>query len=290
MEVKIKNRNNEFIEVKNGKHKTLRFLYGTFIGRTMLKALTRPVVSKAAGAVMNSRMSAGFVKGFVQKNGIDLSEYEKSRFKSYNEFFTRKIKSIKRPVDKNNEAFISPCDSKLLVFDINKDSEFCIKESYYSTGDLIGDNEKAKEFNGGKCLIFRLSVDDYHRYCYIDDGTKGKSKFIKGELHTVNPIALKKYNIYKRNCRYCTFLETENFGEVAQIEVGAMMVGRIVNYYGKEKFKRGEEKGYFEFGGSTVVLLVKKGYIYLDDDILKNSLELIETKVKLGERIGGKLQ
>ncbi len=290
MEVRIKNRNNEFIEVKKGKNKTLKFLYGTFIGRTMLKALTRPVVSKAAGAVMNSRMSAGFVKGFVQKNGIDLSEYEKSRFKSYNEFFTRKIKSIKRPVDKNNEAFISPCDSKLLVFDINEDSEFCIKESYYSTGDLIGDTEKAKEFNGGKCLIFRLSVDDYHRYCYIDDGTKGKSKFIKGELHTVNPIALKKYNIYKRNCRYCTFLETENFGEVAQIEVGAMMVGRIVNYYGKEDFKRGEEKGYFEFGGSTVVLLVKKGYIYLDDDILKNSNDLIETKVKLGERIGGKLQ
>lgn len=134
-------------------------------------------------------------------------------------------------------------------------------------------------------MIFRLEVDDYHRYCYIDSGTKTENTFINGELHTVNPIALEHYNIYKRNCREYTVLHTENFGDVVQVEVGAMMVGRIVNRHGAAEVVRGEEKGKFEFGGSTIVLLVQEDMIRIDDDILRNSAENIETVVKYGEKV-----
>ena len=144
----------------------------------------------------------------------------------------------------------------------------------------------ANRFCGGYCLIFRLEVDDYHRYCYIDNGTKTDNTFIAGELHTVNPVALERYNIYKRNSREYTVLHTENFGDVVQVEVGAMMVGRIVNHHGEGGFCRGEEKGKFEFGGSTIVMLFGKDTICPDEDILRNSAEGIETVVKYGEKIG----
>lgn len=138
-------------------------------------------------------------------------------------------------------------------------------------------------------MIFRLCVDDYHRYCYIDDGVKNEDIFIKGELHTVNPIALEKYNIYKRNCREYTMLHTENFGDVVQVEVGAMLVGRIKNrHWNTHYFSKGEEKGMFEYGGSTVVLLFEKDTVEVDKDILANSAKGIETAVKYGEKIGAK--
>jgi phosphatidylserine decarboxylase len=141
-------------------------------------------------------------------------------------------------------------------------------------------------FSGGLCLIFRLEVDDYHRYCYIDDGFKTENTYIKGELHTVNPIALGRYNVYKRNSREYTLIHTDHFGDVVQVEVGAMLVGRICNHHGTAAVRRGQEKGKFEFGGSTIVMLLEKGAAEIDRDILKNSSEGIETVVKYGEKIG----
>jgi phosphatidylserine decarboxylase len=154
---------------------------------------------------------------------------------------------------------------------------------------LINNEELAAEYIGGICLIFRLTVDDYHRYCYFDNGTKGNNTFIKGVLHTVNPIALGKYNIYKRNSREYTVLETENFGKAVQDEVGALLVGRIKNLHQTHTFKRGEEKGMFEFGGSTVVLLLKNNTAVIDDDIINNTKANIETVVRMGEVIGHKI-
>jgi phosphatidylserine decarboxylase len=137
---------------------------------------------------------------------------------------------------------------------------------------------------GGYCLIFRLTVDNYHRYCYIDNGTKSEN--ILFPAFCTRSIRYSREDInYKRNCREYTVLHTENFDDVVQIEVGAMMVGRIKNHHGACSFKKGEEKGMFEFGGSTIVLLVKKDILSIDGDILANSAENIETAVKMGERI-----
>jgi phosphatidylserine decarboxylase len=178
----------------------------------------------------------------------------------------------------------------LSVYKINKDSTFKIKDSYYTISDLLDGNEIYKDYINGLCLIFRLSVDDYHRYCYIDNGNKSKNTFIKGELHTVQPIALEKYNIYKRNSRVYTILHTENFNDVIQVEVGALIVGKIVNYLQEYSFKKGEEKGMFEFGGSTIVLLVKENIVNIDEEIIENTMRGLETIVKYGERIGVKYE
>ena len=284
----IKSRQGEYIDVCTS-DKALEFLYGTVIGRVLLKLVARRFVSRIVGVYMNSRLSKIHIKKTVKRIGIDLSDYEKSIFLSYNDFFTRKIKSEKRPIDKNLESFISPCDAKVCVYKISDKSLFYIKNSVYSVKTLLGDNnELASKYNGGYCLIFRLTVDDYHRYSYIDNGRKSRNVFIPGLLHTVKPIALEKYNIYKQNCREYTVLDTDNFGQIVQIEVGAMMVGKINNLHQSHSYKKGEEKGFFEFGGSTIVLLVKENVITIDSDILKNSAENIETVVRLGERIAVK--
>lgn len=281
----IKDRNGEIVVTNEKQNILLKKLYGTVCGRVILKALTAPAVSKAAGAFMDSRLSVPLIKRFIKSSGIDTSQYVMKKFRSYNEFFTRRVKRGMRPIDRMPSHFISPCDSKLTVYKIGKSSVFRIKGSRYRVSDLIQNDFLAKRYEGGYCMIFRLEVDDYHRYCYIDSGTKTENTFINGELHTVNPIALEHYNIYKRNCREYTVLHTENFGDVVQVEVGAMMVGRIVNRHGAAEVVRGEEKGKFEFGGSTIALLVQEDMIRIDDDILRNSAENIETVVKYGEKV-----
>ena len=271
--------------INNG---SLVFLYHTAVGRMFLKVLINPAISKMAGWFMDSRISAVMIRHFIKKNNIDVSEYEERKYISYNDFFTRKINDTSRKIDMKKNSLIAPCDSKLTAYKINDKSIFKIKDSYYRVEDLLKDDKLAKKYRDGYCLIFRLSVDDYHRYCYIDNGSKKENKYIKGVLHTVRPIALENYNIYKRNAREYTVLKTENFGEVVQVEVGAIMIGRIKNYHQEYNFTKGEEKGMFEFGGSTIVLLIEKNRVDIDQEILKNTENNYETIVKLGTKIGTK--
>ncbi len=269
----------------------LRKLYGTAGGRMALKVLVRPWVSRLGGAVLSSRISKLAIPGFVKKNGIDMRQYEHKRYKSYNDFFTRRIRKGMRPVEPEPAGFISPCDSRLTVHEICDGASFHIKNTQYTMHSLFRDSRLAEEYRGGLLLLFRLTVDDYHRYCYTDNGTKSCDTYINGVFHTVNPFAGQILPIYKENSRcYCT-LETENFGKLLHMEVGALMVGKIVNYHkhGGFSFKRGQEKGRFEFGGSTVILCVKKDVLRVDEDILANSREGIETKVRMGEKIGERI-
>ena len=265
----------------------LEKLYGTVIGRCVLKILVCRFVSNIGGWYMNSSLSKHMIKSFIEENKIDMSQYIDKEFTSYNDFFTRKIIEGKRPFLVNDNVLISPADSKLSCYRIDDDSCFLIKNTLYSLSDLLNNDILAKEYLNGYCLIFRLSVDDYHRYSYIDDGKIVESKYIPGEFHTVNPIANDYYPIYKRNSRNYTIIESKNFGKMIQMEVGAMMVGKIVNY-DKKYCHKGEEKGYFEFGGSTVIILFKDNQVIIVDDIIKNTNEGKETVVKLGETIGKK--
>ena len=158
------------------------------------------------------------------------------------------------------------------------------EDAYYSIDSLV-EKRILEDYIDGYALVFRLTTDNYHRYCYVDSGSKGINYQINGVLHTVQPISLKKYNFFKTNGREYTILNTNNFGKIIEVEVGALGIGRIVNHHEVHTFKKGEEKGYFEFGGSTIVLLVKKNTIVIDEDILENSKEGIETIVKYGEGI-----
>lgn len=280
----IKDREDNLDYDKEGK--LVSFLYNSVLGRVLLKILCLPFISKIIGFILSSRISKLFIKPFIKKNKIDMSLYESVKYKSFNSFFVRKKKHIN--FEMNRDVFISPCDAKLSIYDVNEYSCFEIKNSFYSLRDLLNEDEIYKEYIDGKALVFRLCKDDYHRYHYIDDGKQEDNYFVRGVLNTVRPIAYRKCKVFKRNSREYTTLHTENFGDVVEVEVGATLVGKIKNLKSNNSFKRGEEKGMFLFGGSTIVLLVKKNSVIIDKDIVNNSLRNIETRVKCGERIGVK--
>ena len=269
----------EIVQYGAGK---LAFLYNNPLGRLLLGIAVSPFVSNVYAWKNSRKSSAKKIPGFIKEHNIDMSDYENREYKSFNDFFTRKIRYGKRPVDMAPEALISPADSKLLVYEIEKDTTLRIKGRTYTADEILADSENAGEFAGGYALVFRLTVDDYHRFCYPDRGCLISRRLIKGKLHTVSPVS-KDHKIYMENTRSVNLLKTENFGTVAYIEVGAMLIGRIVDN-GTDVFEKGQEKGYFEPGGSTVVILVKN--VEIDKDIMEQSASGIETKVRYGERIG----
>lgn len=287
--MKLMHRNGILTEEKDSQERLLAVLYGTLWGRMLLKPLTAPFVSKAAGLFLSSGLSCFLIDPFIRKNRIDMSQFEKRRYKSYNDFFSRRLCPGARPLDHKPRHLISPCDSRLTVLKITPKSHFTLKQTRYSTESLLKDQRLAREYAGGYALIFRLCVDDYHRYCYVADGEKTANVRIPGILHTVNPIANDYYPIYKENSREYSILRTREFGDILMMEVGALLVGKIVNHHGRAKVRRGEEKGYFQFGGSTVVLLLKAGTVKIDADIMENSRQGIETRVRYGEKIGEKI-
>ncbi|WP_195978339.1 phosphatidylserine decarboxylase [Blautia luti] len=272
---------------ENEQDKFLRHLYNDRGGRLCLRVLVQPFVSKMAGVFLNTGLSARFVPGFVEKNRIDLGVYEKQKFSSWNDFFTRRIREGERPIDERKNILVSPCDGKLSVYRIGEGSRFFIKDTEYTVEQLLRNKKLADRYLGGYAMVFRLTVDDYHHYCYVADGEKSVNVTLPGVYHTVNPAANEVFPIYRENAREYTLLKTKEFGTILMMEVGAMMVGKITNLWrGTCGVKKGQEKGRFEFGGSTIILLLQHGKVRLDHDLLENTEEGYETIVKMGERIG----
>ena len=233
-------------------------IYSSAPGRALSGLLARPFISKAAGRFMDSRLSAPFIRPFIKKHRIDLSQAEQDRYKSFNAFFTRRLKKGARPVSSDASALVSPCDALLTAYDIGEESVFPIKGRTYSVKELLKDDALAEEFSGGRCLVFRLTPTDYHRYIFPCEGRITGFRHIPGVYHTVRPNALKNTHVFYENTREWTLMETPVFGKVLMMEVGALLVGRIVNTVKEGAFTRWQEKGWFEFGGSTIVLLLKK--------------------------------
>lgn len=272
----------------DGQDRLLEWMYGTAPGRCLVKFLIRPWVSRSAGWLLDRRISALAVKPFIKSNRIRMEDYEQRKFHSFNDFFTRQVLPGKRPIDPEPMHLIAPCDSKLTAYPIGSDSRFCVKGVEYTLEGLLGDEALAERFLGGTLLLFRLTVGDYHRYAYVDSGWIGEEHRIEGVYHTVNPAASGRCPIYRENTREYALLESPVFGTMLQMEVGATMVGRIVNNPGNRQVQRGQEKGRFEFGGSTVIVLLQGGAAVIDQDILDNTQEDVETIVRLGQSIGRK--
>lgn len=273
----------------NGGNAFLQLMYRSAAGRAILSPITLPCVSKLVRFFLNSPLSVPMIGSFIEKNGIDMSASEKQSFHSFNDFFTRKLVKGSRPFDSDPNRLCATCDGKLTAFKINEDSVFEIKGTPYTVSELLHSRKLAERYKGGWCFIFRLEPSDYHRYVYIDNGVKTDNYFINGRLHTVQPIAINRCKVFKTNCREFTLMKTRRFGDVVQIEVGALCVGKISNSCGKGSFKCGEEKGLFEFGGSTIIQLFKSGTVSPDYDILMNTASDMETPVKQGEAIGYRL-
>lgn len=280
--MKVYNRQNKSYEnlEQYGEGK-LEFLYNNTLGRMFLKLAVSPLVSKIYGMINSRRSSIKKIPSFIKKQGIDMDDYEDRDYISFNDFFIRKIRPNKRPIDMTKEVLISPADSKLLVYRLDERTRMKVKGRDYTADEILGLD--ADIFRNGYALVFRLSMDNYHRYCFPDSGSVVSKKKIKGRLHTVSSIS-KDHKIYRENYREVNLLKTDHFGMMAFVEVGALLVGKIVNHE-LDTFSKGQEKGFFEPGGSTIIMFVGNN-IQIDEDILTQSVEGIETKVLYGEKVG----
>lgn len=271
----------KYTEEKEYGKKGLNFLYNTIFGRILLKIFfCRKIYSELNAAYMRSRLSVRKIRPFAEKYGIDLSLFEGKNFDSFDDFFTRKCVFT---TDCAPEELIAPCCGRLSAYTINEELSLKIKGSVYSLTELVGSLD-ASGYRGGICLVYRLAVEDCHRYVFCDDGEIIRTENIRGVLHTVRPVS-ERFRVFAHNHRVCTLLRTKRFGNVVQIEVGALQVGKIVNHNIKS-FSRMDEKGFFRFGGSTIIQLFQKNAVSVDEDIEKLSESGIEVLVKTGERVG----
>ena len=279
------------IDGTTGQDHLLEVIYGHALTRMLLRPFLSPAVSDICGKFLSTRLSRRIIPSFVKKNHIDLGIYERQEFDSYNAFFTRKIKAEQRPVNDQKNVLISPSDGKVTAYPITQKGRFWIKHTQYTAAQLLKDERLAERYMGGWIYVIRLTVDDYHRYCYVADGRKSRQRKIRGVLHTVNPVANDYYPIYKMNSREYCLLKTKEIGTILLMEVGALMVGKISNHEeDSAQVKRGDEKGMFEFGGSTIVVMTEPGMAEPDKDIIQNTKAQAETLVKMGEPIGCKCE
>jgi phosphatidylserine decarboxylase len=228
------------------------------------------------------------IRGFIESLEIDAGDAELAvdEYRSLDEFFCRRLKPEVRPIDTSPQRLLAPADGRTMVFPSASDRDFVIKGCRVSLTELLRDRDEADCYNDGTAVVVRLAPCDYHRFHFPDSGHAAEPRLVGGRLHSVHPIALENAAPSFNNKRSITYLETENFGRVAIVEVGAFAVGTIVQTYKAGPVCRGQEKGYFRFGGSTVVMLIPSNRLELDEDLVKASEQDLETFVKMGTSIG----
>ena len=273
----------------------LNWTYDTRAGKSLLELfIKRRLFSTIMGTYMDLPLSKKRITSFIEELELDVNEADREKAEEYlnfNDFFARKLKPGARKIDKRQDSFVSPADGRVLAYaGIDIKELIQVKGFVYSLAELFSNDTLAKEYEGGTCIVVRLCPADYHRFHFPAAGVAGKSKAIKGQYYSVSPIALGKVaNIYCQNKREYTIFESEDFAEIVLMEVGATCVGSIIQTYeAGSTVNKGDEKGYFKFGGSTTILFVKKGMLKVDEDILKNTEAGIETRVLMGEKIGVK--
>jgi phosphatidylserine decarboxylase len=268
----------------------LKFLYHTAFGRGVILPLgKRKFITEVYGRRMDKPASVSRIPGFVAELGIDLSEAQKSleEFTSFNDFFYRKLKPGVRPI---GEGFVSPGDGRLLAFeDASGVNEFYVKGQPFTLPEFLADRTLADKFRNAVMLILRLAPNDYHRYHFPCAGTPTASQVIRGSYLSVSPHALVKNftKVFCENQRELTLLNGTDFGEVLLAPVGAAMVGSIISTYQPDApIQKGDEMGYFAFGGSSIVILADRDQLTIDADLLENTRRGYETFVRMGETIG----
>jgi phosphatidylserine decarboxylase len=281
--------------------KFIKFLYTSVAGQKIGTLFTNKYFSKTYGAFQDLPSSSRKVRPFIEKFNINIADYEpgtrpaldpRDSYRTFNEFFIRRFKLGKRSFVTDPHCMPAFAEARYVGFDaINDEKFYPVKGNYLKAKDLIGNDQVSKIFEGGPLLIARLCPVDYHRYHYPDSGKVLDHFRVPGAYDSVNPFALRyKNQIFIKNERYVSILQTENFGRLAYIEVGAICVGKIVQSHRWNKpFMRGEEKGYFLFGGSTVVLLGEKGAWKPSSDISSNTANGIETYLHLGAEVATKV-
>jgi phosphatidylserine decarboxylase len=294
--IKYYNRKTKAYETeKVAGEKYLNWTYSSPIGMTLLEALIKKkFFSSLYGWYLDRGLSRKKIASFINEFQLDMSITEKAQgdFTSFNDFFYRKLKSHARPMDMDKNTVVSLGDGKLYAYEnIDLEKIVQVKGFTYSLKELIKDDKTAERYDKGTCLILRLCPTDYHRFHFIDSGVCGDTTKISGAYYSVNPVALQKVEkLFCENKREWSIFHSDNFGKVLYVEVGATCVGSIIQTYTpNKKVNKGDEKGYFKFGGSTVILFFEPNKIIIDKDIIEQTDKGIETYVLMGEKIGQKV-
>jgi len=221
---------------------------------------------------------------------VDTSTFADSvdTFKSFNQFFYRKLKPSARPIVEGENIAVFPADGRhLAIQNVDTAGSFYIKGQRFNLAAFLGDDDLAKRFAGGSVLISRLCPVDYHRYHFPITGEAGNNKVLDGSLRSVSPLALRRrLAILWENRRARTLVDSPEFGQVAVMEVGATCVGGMHPTYQAGYVRKGDEKGYFSFGGSCVTTVFEAGAIQFDKDLLEQAAAGREVYAKMGERCG----
>jgi phosphatidylserine decarboxylase len=274
----------------------LKLLYGDsvisrFLGAPLAFSLARiPAISSFYGYLQNLPSSAKKIAPFIEMFHVDTTEFAlpPSSYRSFNDFFTRKLKPEARPIAPGDNIAIIPADGRYFFFqNIKKSDGFVVKGQKFDLATLLQSEELAAEYEEGAMVMARLCPTDYHRYHFPCDCIAGKTTGINGWLYSVNPVAIKQnINIFTENKRTVCQLDSSYFGKVLFLEIGATCVGAIHETYKQGSCAKGDEKGFFSFGGSSLILLFPPNTIQFDQDLLDASLQGVEIKCLMGQSMG----
>ena len=269
----------------------LQWVYGTPLGRALESSiLSKRPVSSLMGAYHDSSWSTSKIPTFIKRYGIPMEEFESGPFSNFNEFFIRRFKPGARPFAAA-PALAAFSEGRYFAWDKTTDTTAVpVKNALLSPRELLSDavsEEQSRRLAGGPLLLARLCPTDYHRFHFPDSGQWISCRRVSGRLHSVNPVALTiRPRTFLDNERQVSILECDSLGLIAYVEVGALGVGKIVqSRISSGRFERGEEKGYFLFGGSTVIVIGEPGRWKPDSDLIQNTTEGFETLIRLGESL-----
>ena len=272
--------------------KWLRWAYDRPLGRFVLGAvIKRKCFSCLYGRWADTRMSRKEIKPFIEKFKVDPNEFldEPDSYRSFNEFFYRKLKASARPVCQGQHTVAFPADGRHLVIEnLGRDSWIFAKGRRLNLDQLLGNSDLAGKYHGGTAIVSRLCPSDYHRFHFPLAGVSDEGRLIQGSLYSVNPIALSRNLAWLwENKRQVTTVSQSPVGDYLFLEIGATNVGSIVGTHpGNQRAEKGDEKGYFRFGGSMVILIFQAGRIRPAEDLLTNSRSERETYARMGDRAG----
>ncbi len=291
MKIKFVDRKTNQIKTENPpSERWIRFSYHNPFGKiAILPLIKRKFISEWYGRKMSNPSSIKKIRKFVQEYHINMEESEKkiSEFHCFNDFFYRKLKPNARPIGK---GLVSPSDGRLLGFENISDlRHFFVKGRQFTLNEFLKSDELAEKYKNASLLILRLAPNDYHRFHFPYSGTPNEATEINGTYFSVSPYALAKNftKVFCENKREFCEVKTEDKGDILVAPVGATMVGTIIETYKPNTYiNKGDEMGYFKFGGSSVVILVDKDKLKIDNDILENTKKGLETFVQMGETIG----
>ena len=270
----------------------MRWTYCNPFGRMALEAFVkRPFFSRWYGWRMDRSVSQNKILPFIRNFGLDVNEFADppEAFRTFNEFFYRRLKPGARPVDKDPNAVVFPADGRHLGFpDASQVDGVFVKGQSFDLRRLVGNGDLAARYARGPLVLSRLCPVDYHRFHFPLAGRASETTLLNGPLYSVNPIALRRNLSYLwENRRTLTTLETERFGTVLLLEIGATNVGSIVQTYQSGKVVvKGDEKGYFRFGGSSTLMLFEPGRVRLADDLVEQTRNQCELYARVGDRLG----